>query len=237
MRERCARCGVKSSSRTACPDTSWAVTSSFAFATGTTQLPRLFGARRSLQRALSFSALLVAFAACGDSNLFTSPATNENVDRQYGVYALTGSSSSLPAAYQFTSETLVRPQILNTGALNFDIAFDISPEGKAVLMTAKKVVPVPPQGAPIVGMLKLTAVYDQLTIAPEKGYVNDSTATLSVGDAILVKIVNSGCVYGEPFYAKLAIDSINVAERRLLVRSLVNRNCGYRSLEAGVPSK
>ena len=204
---------------------------------GNTQLPRPFGALRLLQRAMSFSALLVAVAACSDSNPFTSPATNENVDRQFGVYALTGSSSGLPAAYQFTSESLVRPQILNTGALNFDIAFDISPEGKAILLTAKKVVPVPPQGAPVIGMLKLTAVYDQLTLAPEKGYVDDSTATLSVGDAILIKIVSAGCIYGEPFYAKVAIDSINVAERRLLVRSLVNRNCGYRSLEAGVPSK
>ena len=39
---------------------------------GNTQLPRPFGALRLLQRAMSFSALLVAFAACGDSNAFTS---------------------------------------------------------------------------------------------------------------------------------------------------------------------
>ncbi len=204
---------------------------------GITQLPRSIGALRPLQRAMSFSALLVTLAACGDSNPFISPATNENVDRQYGVYALTGSSTGLPAGYQFTSESIVRPQVLNTGSLNFDIAFDISADGQAVILPAKKVVPVPPNGAPTIGILKLTAVYDQLTIAPEKGYVNDSTYTMKVGEAILVRIVNSGCVYGEPYYAKVAIDSINVAERRLLIRSLVNRNCGYRSLETGVPSK
>lgn len=204
---------------------------------GITQLPRPFGALRHLQRAMSFSACLVTLAACGDSSSLLSPASNENVDRQYGVYAITGGPNGQPAGYQFTSESLVRPQVLNTGALNFDVAFDITPEGKALLLTARKVVPLPPSTAPVIGLLKLTAVYDQLTFAPDKGYVNDTTMTLSVGDAVLVRVTSSGCVYGEPYYAKVAIDSINVAERRLLVRSLVNRNCGYRSLEAGVPTK
>jgi hypothetical protein len=182
-------------------------------------------------------ALLVTLSACGDTNSLLTPASNENISRQYGVYALTGSAAGQPAGYQFTSESLVRPQILNTGALNFDIAFDITADGKALILTAKKVVPLPPAGAPSIQLLKLTAVYDQLTYAPDKGYVADSTATLAVGEAILVRVINSGCVYGEPYYAKIGIDSINVAERRLLVRSLVNRNCGYRSLESGVPAK
>ena len=35
--------------------------------------------------------------------------------------------------------------------------------------------------------------------------------------------------------AKLTVDEIDVPARRMLVRLLVNRNCGYRSLTAGVP--
>lgn len=187
---------------------------------------------------MSFPALsvtAVAVAACGDSNSLLSPAVYENIDRQYGVYALTGSPSGLPAGYQFTTESLVRPQILANGSLNFDVAFDITTDGKALVMSAKRVSPAPPAGVASIGFLQLTAVYDQVQKAPDKGYVNDTTAALTVGQAVYVRLSGSGCVYGEPFYAKLTIDSINVAERRLLVRSLVNRNCGYRSLTAGVP--
>lgn len=205
---------------------------------GITQLTRISGALRHQRRALSFSTLAVALfvvASCGDSNSLLSPAVYENVDRQYGVYALTGSPSGLPAGYQFTSESLVRPQILSSGALNFDVAFDITADGKALVMSAKKVVPTPPAGVAPIGFLTLTAVYEQVVKAPDKGYVDDTTATLTVGQAVYVRLTGSGCVYGEPFYAKLTIDSINVAERRLLVRSLVNRNCGYRSLTQGIP--
>lgn len=205
---------------------------------GITQLTRISGALRHQRRALSFSTLAVALivvASCGDSNSLLSPAVYENVDRQYGVYALTGSPSGLPAGYQFTSESLVRPQILSSGALNFDVAFDITADGKALVMSAKKVVPTPPAGVAPIGFLSLTAVYEQVVKAPDKGYVDDTTATLTVGQAVYVRLTGSGCVYGEPYYAKLTIDSINVAERRLLVRSLVNRNCGYRSLTQGIP--
>ena len=205
---------------------------------GNTRLSRSLGARRLLQRAMLVPASVVtvcALAACSDSTGLLTPASFENVDRQYGVYAITGSSSGLPAGYQFVSESLVRPQVLATGALNFDVAFDITADGKASVISAKRVVPTPPSAVAPVGFLQLTAIYEQLQQAPVKGYVDDTTAILSVGQSVVVRLTGSGCVYGEPFYAKLTIDSINVAQRRLLVRSLVNRNCGYRSLVAGVP--
>jgi hypothetical protein len=84
--------------------------------------------------------------------------------------------------------------------------------------------------------LRPTAVFDQLTRAPTSGYVADTTATLAVGEALVVRVANASCFYGDPYYAKLTIDSINVSERRLLVRTLVNRNCGYRSLASGLPT-
>ena len=206
---------------------------------GTTLLPRPVSALQLMRRALSFSVCGLTVAvliSCGSANNFLTPASFENVDRQFSLYALTGTSSSLPAAYQFTTESIVRPQVLNNGSLNFDVALDLDASGKVTVMTAKKIVPLPPAGAPTVGLLKLTAVYDQLAIAPDKGYVNDSTVTLAIGEAVLVRLTGSGCIYGEPIYAKFAIDSIDTVARRILVRSLVNRNCGYRSLKAGVPA-
>ena len=205
---------------------------------GNTRLLRLFGAPLIARRtAVSVSLVAcAALSACGDTNPFRSAASFENFDRAYTLYALSGTSSALPAGYQFTTESIVRPQVLNTGALNFDVAIDINAAGDVVISTAKKLVPLPPAGAPSIGMLKLTAVYDQLTLAPDKGYVSDSTVTLKVGEAVLVRIIGSGCVYGEPFYAKMSIDEVDRTLRKISVRSLVNRNCGYRSLSTGVPT-
>ena len=217
---------------------SWAVTSNLASAMGTALLSRQSNARRSLRRAIAFPALMVTaffIAACAAGNGLTSPATVDNVTRTYSVYAVTGTSSALPAAYQYSTETLVRPQLLASGALNFDIAFDITADGKARLLPAKYVVPLPPAGAPILGLQKMTAVYEQLTRAPLTGYTLDSAVTASVGETYTLQLRDSGCIYGDFFYAKLTIDSVIVSQRRIVLRSMVNRNCGYRSLTEGLP--
>ncbi|MEI6739724.1 MAG: hypothetical protein WCK74_05375 [Gemmatimonadaceae bacterium] len=191
---------------------------------------------RALSSRLLLAGLLISAAACGDTTSSLQPATSENVSRMFTAYAMTGSSNSLPAGYQFSTESLVRPQLLTTGAVNFDVAFDIGADGKVIILPAKKVVPQAPVTSAPVGFLKLTAVYDQLALAPDKGYVDDSTHTVAVGEALLVRVVGASCYYGEPYYAKLGIDSIDVTRRRIVFRSLINRNCGYRSLAPGVPT-
>ena len=187
---------------------------------------------------MSFPALIISavvVAACSAGNGLTSPATVDNVTRTYSVYAVTGTSNALPAAYQYSTETLVRPQVLASGQLNFDVAFDITADGKARLLPAKYVVPLPPGGAPIIGLQKMTAGYLQLERAPLTGYTLDSAATASVGETFTLQLHSARCIYGDFFYAKLTIDSVIVSQRRIVVRSLVNRNCGYRSLTEGLP--
>ena len=191
---------------------------------------------RALSSRVLLAGLLISAAACGDTTSSLQPATSENVSRMFTAYAMTGSSNSLPAGYQFSTESLVRPQLLTTGAVNFDVAFDIGADGTVSILPAKKVVPQAPVTSAPVGFLKLTAVYDQLALAPDKGYVDDSTHTVAVGEALLVRVVGASCYYGEPYYAKLGIDSIDVTRRRIVFRSLINRNCGYRSLAPGVPT-
>ncbi len=200
--------------------------------------PRRSGALRTLWRAISFAAVTgtAAFAlACGDTNSLLSPAFVENVDRQYEMWAISGTPAALPSGYMFTSESQVRPQVLSGGSLNFDVAFDITADGKVLVLPARLVVPLPPGGAPPIGFQRWVAAYEQLQRAPTQGYVIDSVATLGVGETITVQLLNSGCVYGDPLYAKLTVDEIDVAQRRMLVRTLVNRNCGYRSLTTGLP--
>ncbi len=187
---------------------------------------------------MSFSVATIAaafVAACGGDNGLTSPASQDNVARTYSVYAVTGTSNTLPAAYQYSTETLVRPQLLGNGSLNFDVAFDISTEGKVRILPARYFVPLPPAGAPSIGLQKMTGTFDALVRAPVNGYTPDSAVTASVGETFTMELRDTGCRFGEFFYGKLTVDSIIASERRIVLRSLVNRNCGYRSLTLGLP--
>ncbi len=178
-------------------------------------------------------------SACHTDSTFTQQATTENVSRSASVYALTGSAPNLPAAYDMETESYVRPVLLSDGSVNFTLAFDINAQGKVLLLPVRQVVPLPPfpvGGSVSLGLEKSATAYDLVTRAANTGYTQDSTQIASVGDTYLLKLIAAGCVYGEPYYGKLVIDSIILAERRIVVRSLTNRNCGgYRSLVAGLP--
>lgn len=214
---------------------------------GTTLLLRIVGALRSSQRALSFPAVrnasalfagigaALVVASCGGSDGLTSPASVESFTRVFSVYALSGTSGTLPAAYQFTTESLERPQVLASGAVNFDVAFDIGADGKVRVYPARAIVPLPPTPAPVIGLQKAAQGFLAMTRAPTTGYLVDSVIVAGVNDAYVFELRSVGCIYGEPFYAKIAIDSIILAERRIVVRSLVNRNCGFRALTEGLP--
>lgn len=183
---------------------------------------------------------VAVLGACGDDGNFTQDATTTNVIDTADVYALSGSAPEKRAAYELGSGTFVRPLLGElSGIVNFDIAFDINGEGKAVFLPVRALVPfapAPASGAPSVGLLKSTSSFDVIQKAPTRGYVLDTAQVAAVGETYLMKLVTAGCIYGEPLYAKFVIDSIFPAQRRMVVRVLANRNCGgYRSLTAGLP--
>lgn len=205
---------------------------------GVTLHARLLGAPRAARRALSLSALIVmaiAGTACDDTNNMLMPASSENTARIFSVFALSGTSATLPAAYQFTSERLARPQLLLNGGVNFDVAFDLTADNKVKLLPVRLVVPLPPAGVTSVGMLKSTSAYSALARAPDRGYIIDSALVVGIGETVVLQLPGSGCIYGEPYYAKMVVDSIIAAERRIVFGSLVNRNCGFRALTVGIP--
>lgn len=199
---------------------------------------RLVGAPHFARRALSLatlSALLLSVAACGDDNAFRQQAFIENVERQTPLFALNGTPTGLPSAYAFTSETLVRPQVLASGGVNFDVAFDLTADNRVILYPVRRIVPAPPGGAPVVGLQRSTGAFAAVARAPDRGYTDDSSMVIARGEVVLVRLTNTGCITGDPFYAKMQIDTIFPAERRMILRTLVNRNCGYRDLTVGVP--
>jgi hypothetical protein len=199
---------------------------------------RPVGAPLPARRALSFVAIacgLFAMAACGGGDPFRSQPTSENTERQTPVFALSGTPIGLPTAYQFTTESLVRPQVLANGQVNFDVAFDLTADNRVLLYPVRLIVPQPPGGSPIVGLQRSSGSFDAIERAPDRGYTDDSSMVVAKGEVVLVRLPGSGCAFGDPFYAKMQIDTIFPAERRMILRTLVNRNCGYRALTPGVP--
>lgn len=182
------------------------------------------------------------FGACANDANFTQTATSTNFIIGADLYALTGTAPELPAGYEASSNTFVRPLVSQfSGTVNFELAFDIRADGKVLLMPVRSIVPDAPApariGAPSIALLKSTQPFDVITRAPSNGaFVNDSVAIASAGDTFLIKVNTSNCVYGEPLYGKLVIDSVIVSQRRMVVRALTNLNCGgYRSLTIGIP--
>lgn len=200
---------------------------------------RLAGAPRLARRALSFSlvaGLTAGQVACGGGNPFLSPATRDNTVSTFSVWALSGTSAALPAGILFSNLTVERPQVLANGSVNFEVAFDLTADGKVRFLPARALVPQAPAGAPVVGLQRSTSAFSAITRAPDRGYTDDSTLVAGVNEVVLVRLGSAGCIYGEPYYGKAVVDSIIPAERRIVVRTLMNRNCGYRALTEGLPS-
>lgn len=195
--------------------------------------------RRAIAIGLLTSLIGAAVGACGNDSNFTQDATSTNTTVSASLYALTGSSPELQAGYEASTNSFVRPLVGQfTGTVNFELAVDIRADGKVLLMPVRAVIPfapVPASGAPSIALQKSTQPFDLLTRAPTGGaYVTDSVAVASAGDTFLIKVISSGCVYGEPLYGKFVIDSIIVSQRRMVVRAMTNLNCGgYRSLVSG----
>lgn len=174
--------------------------------------------------------------ACGDTtNSFVGPATSENTERTAALWTLSGTPPALPAGFRFLTEQPVRPQMLPTGSLNFDLAIDLTTDGRVQLLPARTVVPLPPAGGSLVGLQLSTATFETVQRAPEDGYTADSVVVVAPRQLVLARIDGVGCLFGDPFYAKLVVDSVIAAERRVVLRTLVNRNCGYRALTTGLP--
>jgi hypothetical protein len=177
-------------------------------------------------------ALAAAIVACGDP---TRPkATTANVLLSFSLYPLTGSPAAVNNAVSFFGGP-----VRADANFQFDVAFDVDPAGKVVVYPVRSIAGALSGGlATRVGLQPVSGSFDALREAPETGYDTITVRTIALGQVVAVELVDQitgQCFYslgGQSTYAKFVVDSVD-AQRRLHLRSVVDLNCGYRSLVPG----
>lgn len=189
--------------------------------------------RRPTRRLAALGVLLAAAAgiACGPDP-YAPRAESAVVRTIFTVWAISGSPAPYPTAYSVQNNVTLRLE--PTGA--FDLAFDITDDGKLRVLPVGKVVN-PVSGSRNIGMMVPGVPYAQILSAPRSGYAPDTVLELNVGDAFVVQVPTQLCLYTSlpVIYAKFAVDTIVPADRRAFLSGRINPNCGFRSFADGVP--
>ncbi|MEO6526664.1 MAG: hypothetical protein ABIP93_08590 [Gemmatimonadaceae bacterium] len=179
-------------------------------------------------------ALAAAVVACGDP---TRPkATTPNVALQYSLFALNGSPAAVSNALSFFGGPTRAD-----ASFRFDVAFDLDAAGKIQVYPVRALAgvlaqfPLSSPPSTRVGLQTVTGSYESVREAPDRGYDTISVKTITPGTVVAVQLldqVNGQCLFslgGQTTYAKFVVDSVDKS-RRLFLRSVVDLNCGYRSL-------
>ena len=172
---------------------------------------------------------LLTVTACGDTKLQT--AFDTNVVDTVTLYALDGTALQLPSAYSISTAAVVRTD----QSSSFDFAFNITSGDSAVLL---------PTGALHLGVgsgiLKVAAPFDAITIVPGGVYVDSLPVHIDSGTVAVVHSRALSCIVTGTLsyvYAKLQVLAVDTVARSLTMQILSNKNCGYRSLEPGNPTR
>jgi hypothetical protein len=179
--------------------------------------------------------VVVGLNACGNPTTLTASSLT-SVDT-LSVFALSGT----PATYPSALSILARQAIRVDGSASFDVAFDIDAAGHGVIYPVKLVVSSPSGSRPV-GMQKVPAAFDSVLLAPSTGFETDSSLVMAPGEVVVVQTVHNTvgdiCVFSvnPNIYAKIALDSVNLASRTLYLRLGLDPNCGFRSFAAGIPT-
>jgi hypothetical protein len=170
-------------------------------------------------------------AACGDDNL--PDAVFPNVEDTVTVHAVSGTPVFVPSGYAMTERRAVR---IDQSA-SADLAFDITPDGRPVFLPGA-MIGQPGSSGFDPGLQPTDLPYDEVTLAVSNGYRTLDTVAVGVRQAYYLRSrIPGGCFFGLPAYGKLEVLSVDSESRQVVFRVLANLNCGYKSLEPGLPTQ
>ena len=177
---------------------------------------------------------VVLFSAGCDNTLALPPATTANIIDTVTLHALQGTPINAASGFDVTLGLTARTDRQSEG---FDIAFDIDDEGRALIFTTGAL------GLDVRSAIQMAdRAFEDIVIAPLDGYELDSALVVGVDSVFIVRSrpTSLGCVFflGQlPRYGKFHVLDLNLETRQITLENLVNINCGYRSLEFGVPTR
>ena len=151
------------------------------------------------------------------------------------VFALSGTDPIFPTAINIPSRVVVIATVLSDGTVPFDVAFDLTPAGKVLVLPARSVVLGPNVVPPSIGLFLPGGTFDAATEAPSVGFVLDSVKTVSPGEPFVLQLRPLECSFSilQTMHAKMVVDSVNLTSRLLYYRLVLNPNCGRRGLVPG----
>lgn len=175
---------------------------------------------------------VVALASCGDPTAIKARLTN--FEGEFGVFALNNTPLNTDNAMRVRFSTPVPA----TASFLFDIAFDITDTGTVKIITARALATELAGTMNRVGLRDTPELsFEQIVDPPRDRFVFDSLLVVPVGRTVLIDVVDLSCqteaILGFNIKAKLRIDSIVPAERRIHFRMVSNPNCGFRQLVPG----
>lgn len=182
------------------------------------------------RRLVALLAVILGAVACEDP--FKLTARSVNIDATFEVWAMSGSPASYPSGLLVPQASVVRLD----AAGSFDIAFDIDPDGRLMVLPVSSVVS-PIAGTRLIGFQRGLGVYNALVEAPKSGWLNDTLFLVNEGQSFFVKVATQFCQFDlrQDIYAKFYVDSVLPAQRRIKLSARVNPNCGFRALTSGIP--
>jgi hypothetical protein len=172
----------------------------------------------------------VLTVACGD--LTRPKATYANVLSSYTMYSLTSAPATAPNALN-----LLGGATHANASFLFDIAFDIdSATGRPLIYPVRSLAGALAGTAKYVGLQTVTGTFEQLSLVPQTGYDTVSVKTINPGTVLAVELRDPTACFSytlltsQFLYAKLVVDSVNTASKKLYIRTVVDANCGYFSV-------
>lgn len=193
-----------------------------------------------IPRAFTLAAVLL-LAACG-SSVDIPPATVAVEQQQIHLYALNNTPVGTPSAYDMIN--LAETQTFRDNS--WDFVFDIGPDSAYGLGTTGDTIAVlMPRnhfGFAVDGGLQWTlAPFDSLNIAPlyPTGYDTTKAVRIRAGDVVIAASRGQSCNFGvtRPRYAKVLIQTIDLATLSSIMLLEIDTNCGFRGLGVGIPTQ
>ena len=176
--------------------------------------------------AASFT-VFAAVASCGDA---TGPTTFANEEARLTVYALSGSAQNAPAAIDLGN--VEGGPVVVGPTFNFHVALDINASNQIVAYSPRALANQL-TNTQRVGFQLTTQTFDQVTVAPTKGFLYDTTMIVPANQTLLLDAGYGNCSFslnGSTIRAKLAVDSVYLTQRKIFVHVFSDPNCGFKDL-------